>query len=73
MLDHVRAGVFETVWLIPFASSWSMLRHSDSSGQLPLCTRIYPLGVPELTPSALLKVRKVNRELEAIVWCANQP
>ena len=50
LLDHIKAGLFDKVCLLPSASTWSRLRHSDADGQPPLRTRAFPLGLKHSTP-----------------------
>ena len=72
LLDHIKAGLFDLVCLLPSASTWSRLRHSDAAGQPPLRTRAFPLGLSNLAPPSLQKIRSDNRILESISWCAEQ-
>ena len=32
-VDHIKAGLFDAVCLVPSVSTWSRLRHSDTAGQ----------------------------------------
>ena len=70
--DLVRDGFFKAVYLIPLAASWSRLRSSTTAGQLPLRSRPEPLGLSSLDPQQTEKVRKSNREVEAVSWFAAQ-
>ena len=71
-MDHIKAGLFDLVCLLPSAATWSRVRHSESSGQPPLRTRAFPLGLSSLAPLALQKVRTDNLIIEAISCCAEQ-
>ena len=70
LLDHIKAGLFDLVCLLHSASTWSRLRHSDAAGQPPLRTRAFPVGLSNLAPPSLQKIRSDNRILESISWCA---
>ena len=72
LLDHTKAFLFDLVCLLPSASTWSRLRHSDEAGQPPLRTRAFPLGLRHLAPPFHQKVRTDNKILEEISWCAGQ-
>ena len=50
LLNLLRDGFFEAVYLVPPAASWSRLRSSTTSGQLPLRSRSEPLGLSSLDP-----------------------
>ena len=60
---RIAAVVVETVLLILSASQLS---------QRPFRSREFTWKTPGMDPSALLKVHKANKELEAIAWCAEQ-
>ena len=70
LLDHIRHGVFQAVLLVPPASSWSWLRHTESSG--PLRTRAGPLGALGFNPATQCRVSKDIKELECFAWCAER-
>ena len=72
LLDHIKADLLDLVFLLPSASTWSRLRHSDAAGQPPLRTRAFPLRLRQLAPPAHQKVHTGNETLEAISWCAEQ-
>ena len=72
LLNLLRDGFFEAVYLIPPAASWSRLRSSTTPGQLPLRSRAEPLGLSSLDPQQTEKVRQSNREMEAVSWFAAQ-
>ena len=61
-----------STWYACFQQQHSRVRHSDVSGQPPLRTRAFPLGLSSLAPPALQKVRTDNLIIEAISWCAEQ-
>ena len=58
--------------MAPSAATWSRLRNSTSPSQPPLRTRAYPHGVTSADVRALDQLKQANRELEAMVWCAEQ-
>ena len=72
LLDHVRHGYFDMVHIVPSASTWSRSRHSEHSGQPPLRSRSYPLGLSSLSPDETKKINEANRALEVAVWVAEQ-
>ena len=72
LLNEVRDGFFEAVYLTPPAATWSRLRSSITQGQLPLPSRSEPLGLSSLDPRQTERVRQFNREMEAISWFAAQ-
>ena len=63
LLNLLRDGFFEAVYLIPPAASWSRLRSRTTQGQLPLRSRAEPLGLSSLNPQQSEKVRQFNREV----------
>ena len=72
LLDHVRGGYFDMVHIIPSAATWSRSRHSGHSGQPPLRSRSFPLGLPSLSPDETQQINKANRALEVAAWVAEQ-
>ena len=72
LLNLLRDGFFEAVYLIPPAASWSRLRSRTTEGQLPLRSRAEPLGLSSLNPQQSERVRQSNREVEAVSWFAAQ-
>ena len=60
LLNLLRGGFFEAVYLMPPAASWSRLRSSTIPGQLPLRSRSEPLGLSSLDPQQTEKVRQSN-------------
>ena len=71
LLEHVRAGFFEAVHLVPPAHTWSRVRHS-SPDQPPLRSRDHPLGLTGLSPQLQAKVDQSNREIEIVTWLLEQ-
>ena len=72
LLDHVRSGYFDMVHIVPSAATWSRSRHSGHSGQPPLRSRSFPLGLPSLSPDETQQINKANRALEVAAWVAEQ-
>ena len=72
MLRQIRSGIFDTIFLVPSASTWSRLRSSATQGQPQLRIRAFPLGVPGSDPHVAEQLRRANRVLEAIAWYAEQ-
>ena len=72
LLDRVRAGFFEAVYLAPPAATWSRLRSSSTEGQPSLRSRAEPLGLSSLNPEESDKVRQSNIQWELVVWLAAQ-
>ena len=72
LLDHVRHGYFDMIHIVPSASTWSRSRHSEHSGQPPLRSRSYPLGLSSLSPVETENINEANRACEVAVWVAEQ-
>ena len=68
LLDHARQGYFDTIHIVPSASTWSRSRHSGLPGQPPLRSRSSPLGLSSLSPEETEKIHSANRVLEIAAW-----
>ena len=68
LLDRVKSGLFEAVYLAPPATTWSRLLNASTKGQPPLRSRSQPLGLSTLNSSELQKVEQSNREWEVVAW-----
>ena len=65
MLDRIRDGFFEAVFLLPLAASWSRARHNEDETRRPGRNRTHPAGLPELSATASIKAAKGNRDIES--------
>ena len=72
LLDRVKSGFFQLSCVLPPASTWSRVRHSELPGQLPLRSRSAPFGLDGLDPAALERVQRANQQGEFCCWIAEQ-
>ena len=72
LLEPVRAGLCEEVYLAPPAATWSRLRSATASGQPPLRSRAEPLGLSSLNPNESDKVRESNIHWELVCELSQQ-
>ena len=71
LLDRVKAGFFQAVFIAPPASTWSRSRHLGPT-QTPLRSRAQPLGLTSLGALAQSRISEANRTLEVCTWLAQQ-
>ena len=71
LLDRVKAGCFQAVFIAPPASTWSRSRHLGPT-QTQLRSRAQPLGLPSLGALAQSRISEANRTLEVCTWLVQQ-
>ena len=71
LLDRVKAGFFQAVFIAPPASTWSRSRHLGPT-QTQLRSRAQPLGLPSLGALAQSRISEANRTLEVCTWLVQQ-
>ena len=71
LLDRVKAGFFQAVFIAPPASTWSCSRHLGPT-QTQLRSRAQPLGLPSLGALAQSRISEANRTLEVCTWLVQQ-
>ena len=71
LLDRVKAGFFQAVFIAPPASTWSRSRHLGPT-QTQLRSRTQPLGLPSLGALAQSRISEANRTLEVCTWLVQQ-
>ena len=72
LLDRIRLGFFNAVFIVPPAASWSRARHAEESRQSPLRTRSQPFGVVHAAPESQTRLEHENRSLDFVHWFAEQ-
>ena len=71
ILDRVKAGVFQAIFIAPPVSSW-VLPHHEGSSQSQLRNRAQPLGLSSLSIQDQGRLRDANYTMEICTWIAAQ-
>ena len=72
ILDWIKEGFVDAVFLFSPAASWSRARHIEGSTPLPLRNRTQPSGLDTLSAMDSVQVVEGNRDIEVSCWFAEQ-
>ena len=72
LLDHVQAGYFDTVFILPSTGTWSQKTHASTLPQPRVRSRSQPLGLDSLDQLGRTVAEQSNKQLEFCAWVAEQ-
>ena len=73
LLDHVQAGYFDTVFILPSTSTWFRQTQAGAFPQSRVRSRSQPLGLDSLDQLGRTVAEQSNKQLEFCSWVAEQP